>query len=417
MKRLLTFLVVLTLIGYLLFKGAVWWLADQRLAEARKAVEDIGVIDRGEIRSGIDGRLVLGEGSYQDFRLTRPVEFDRLMFDAGSPLALLTALLNPADLPGHWSLQAESLRLALDTNMFRNWVTASGDRTPALFSPVCGPDHRQHLGSGDLLRLGVSGVSGEALVVQSSEGVYGELTTVNAGSVEVNWPGVRLDPLELSSLSETTSSAMTVTLRDGGLMRRVAAYCSRESGVETGQWTSIVMDAFSDALRARGFSASDQLLALYRQWLTEGGELTLELDPSAPVWGVPVRGGEEAADASLDIRYNRSEVPDVYLMRVEPELPEQPEAMLEPVVPGESSDGSAVMVAGWNPTDKDDAASWIGQTVRVTLENGNVVEGRLVSVGDSRMEVARLMDGGEVAYPIAIRLIATFEVWRHGQTR
>ncbi len=417
MKRLFTFLVVLALIGYLSFKGAVWWLADQRLAEARKAVEDAGVIDRGEIRSGIEGRLVLGNGGYQDFRLTQPVEFDRLMFDAGSPLALLSALLDPADLPGHWSLQAENLRLKLDANMFRNWVTAGSDVTPALFSPVCGPDHRQHLGSGDLLRLGVSGVSGEALVIQRVGGVYGELTTVNAGSVDVDWPGARLNPLDLSGIAESTASAMTVTLRDGGVMRRVAAYCSRESGVETGEWTSIVMDAFSEALRARGFSASDQLLALYRQWLTEGGELTLEVDPSAPVWGVPVRGDGEAEGASLDVRYNRSEVPDVYLTRVEPELPERPDAMLEPVVTGGDIDGSADIVAGWNARDKDDAESWIGQTVRVTLENGNVVEGRLMSVGDSRMEIVRLTDGGEVAYPLAIRLIATFEVWRRGQAR
>jgi len=412
MKRLLTFLVLLALIGYLSFKGAVWWLADQRLAEARSAVEETGVIDRGDIRSGIEGRLVLGNGSFQDFRLTRPVEFDRLIFNAGSPVALLSVLLNPSDAPAHWSIVAENLRLGLDTNMFRNWVTAAGEENPALFSPVCGPDHRQRLGSGDLLRLGVSGVSGEALLIQSADGLYAELTTVNAGSVEVDWPGARLDPLSPSTLPESTSSPMTATLRDGGLMRRVAAYCARESGVETDEWTGIVMDAFREALAARGFSASEQLLALYRQWLTEGGELTLELDPSAPVWGVAVRR-EGSEDAALAVRYNRQVVPDVFLEPIEPELPELPEEMLEPVVDGEG----AQTVAGWNLADTEEADTWVGRTVRVTLDNGNVVEGRLVSVGDSRMEIARLMDGGEVAYPIAIRLIATFEVWRRGQSR
>ncbi|MEP1215223.1 MAG: acetylornithine deacetylase [Marinobacter sp.] len=417
MKRLLTFLVVLALIGYLSFKGAVWWLADQRLAEARKAVEEAGVIDRGEIRSGIEGRLVLGNGSYQDFRLTRPVGFGRLMVDAGSPLALLTALLDPADLPAEWSLQAENLHLMLDSNMFRNWVTAGSEKAPALFSPVCGPDHRQQLGSGDLLRLGISGVSGEALVAQRAGGVYGELTTVDTGSVEVNWPGARLNPLDLPGIVESTTSAISVTLRDGGMMRQVAAYCSREAGVETDEWTSIVMGAFSEGLKARGFSASEQLLALYRQWLTEGGELTLELNPSAPVWGVPVREDEQAAGNSLNVRYNRSEVPDVYLTRVEPKMPERPEVPLEPVTAGDDGDGGVDIVAGWNSVASENADGWIGQTVRVTLENGNVVEGRLVSVGDSRMEIARLMDGGEVAYPLAIRLIATFEVWRRGQAR
>jgi len=86
---------------------------------------------------------------------------------------------------------------------------------------------------------------------------------------------------------------------------------------------------------------------------------------------------------------------------------------LEPVVPGES----APIVDGWNLANTENAQTWVGRTVRVTLDNGNVVEGRLVSVGDERLEVARLIDGGEVAYPIAIRLIATFEVWRQGQAR
>lgn len=412
MKRLLTFLVVLALLGYLSFKGAVWWLADQRLADAQQAIEELGVIDRGNIRSGIAGRLVLGDGNYQDFRLTRPIEFNRLMFNAGSPIALLRALLDPADVPAHWSLVAENLSLGLDTNMFRNWVTAADDATPALFSPVCGPDHRQHLGSGDLLRLGVNGVSGEAMIIQSVDGLYAELTTANTGSVEVDWPGARLDPGSPGTLVESTQSPMTVTLRDGGLMRRVAAYCARESGVETGEWADIVMEAFRESLATRGLGASDQLLALYRQWLTEGGELTLELKPSAPVWGVPLRS-DESGNTGLAIRYNRSLVPDVYLERIEPAVPEVPEEMLEPVVPGEG----APVVDGWNLADKGNAESWIGRTVRVTLDNGNVVEGRLVSVGDERMEVARLMDGGEVAYPIAIRLIATFEVWRQGQAR
>jgi RNase P/RNase MRP subunit p29 len=56
-----------------------------------------------------------------------------------------------------------------------------------------------------------------------------------------------------------------------------------------------------------------------------------------------------------------------------------------------------------------------GQTVRVTLVNGNKVEGRMGGIVDERMEVVRLVDGGEVAYPIAMRLIDTFEVWRRDQ--
>jgi hypothetical protein len=194
---------------------------------------------------------------------------------------------------------------------------------------------------------------------------------------------------------------MQVRLRDGGLMRRISAYCSREAGLDTAQWTQVVMESFREALEARGYQGSDQLIALYRQWLTEGGELTLELDPADANWGVPV------GPADPFITYNGSRVPDVYLAEVEPAPARVPAQAMEPVV--DSAPGGQV---GWQPADPENAIELIGQTVRVTLANGNLVEGRLAGINEDRLEIARIVGGGEVAYPIAIRLIDTFEVWR-----
>lgn len=421
MKRLITFLVIVAVGGYVLFKAGAWWLADQQMAEARSALEDAGVLRRGDIGSGIEGRLILSGGSYQDFRLTQPVTFDRAVLDAGSPVALLALLADPSTLPSRWSLQVTGLRMALEATMFRNWHAAANNGEPALFAPVCGPDHRQHLGSGDLMRLGITALSGELAIKQSPEGFSGELHTEETGSFEVNWPDARLDVTDWPSLAETTDAAVSVTVRDAGLMRRIAAYCSRESGVEVGEWADIVMEAFREGLNARGFEPSRQLQALYRQWLTEGGELAFRLNPSAPVFGLPVREpqqGEEAGEALesepvLTITYNDAVVPDVYLERIEPEQPDVPEQVLEPLAP----DSQKTLVAGWYEADKDEAAQWVGRTVKVTLANDNVVEGRLVSVDDRRIEVARLVDGGEVAYPMALRAVTNFEVWRRGQTR
>jgi len=405
MKRLLTLLVVLALAGYLAFKGGVWWLADQRLSEADQAVNDIGVISPGKIRSGIAGSLTLIDGEYKDFRLSQPLMVGRLFFDAGSPVALVNALLDPSALPSQWTLRAEQLSMTLAEGLFSNWVTASEDaRAPALFAPVCGPDHRQQLGSGDLLRLGISGLAGEALVRQDASGLYAEITTVEAGSVEALWPGARFNPLDPLAVMTSSVQPITVTLRDGGLMRRISAYCSREAGLETDQWTRVVMESFRAALAAGGYEASDQLIALYRQWLTEGGELSLELNPGQPLWGVP------AGPSRPFITYNSARVPDVYLLPVEPESEAIPAEAMEPIV--DSSEGEG---PGWQPAGTEDAAAMTGQTVRVTLANGNVVEGRLGGIDEERMEVVRLVDGGEVAYPIAIRLIETFEVWRRGQ--
>ena len=78
MKRLLKLLVVLGLGGFVVFKAGVWWLTDQRLAEARSVLESYGVIERGTISSGVDGRVVLSGSSWKDLRLSRPLRTGRL---------------------------------------------------------------------------------------------------------------------------------------------------------------------------------------------------------------------------------------------------------------------------------------------------------------------------------------------------
>ena len=402
MKRLLTLLIVLALAGYLVFKGGVWWLADQRVSELNQALSSVGVVDPGSLRSGVQGSLVLQDAQYQDFRLARPLNAGRLVFKAGSPLALVTALMNPAAMPPSWTLQGEELAMVLSESFFSNWVIASEEpRASDLFALVCGPDHRQKLGSGDLLRLGISGLTGEALLRQNADGLYAELTTAEAGSIEVTWPGARLNILAPGELGASASRPLKLRLRDGGLMRRLSAYCSREAGLETGEWAGVVLDYFRSALSARGLEPSGQLIALYLKWLTEGGELGVELHPSRPLWGVPV------ARAEPFITYNGAGVPDVYLTKVQPEQPSMPEEVMEPIV-----DTTSQYEPGWRPVDIGEASTLTGQTVKVTLVNGNKVEGRLASVDDKRLEVIRLVSGGEVAYPIAIRMIDSFEVWR-----
>lgn len=408
MKRLLTLLVVLALAGYLAFKGGVWWLTDQRFSEANQTVSDIGVIDHGRIHSGIAGSLTLVGGGYEDFRLSQPLIVGHLQFDAGSAVALIEALLDPSSMPPQWLLQGEQVSMTLDNALFRNWVTASDEnQAPGLFAPVCGPDHRQQLGSGDLLRMGISGIAGEVLIRQDASELYGELTTVETGSVELVWPGARFNPMDPIAVIHSGAQPLTITLRDGGLMRRISAYCSREAGLEISEWTRVVMESFRSALAVRGFRASDQLIALYRQWLTEGGELGLELDPAQPLWGVPVNA------STVFMTYNGARVPDVYLAPLEPEAGNVPVEAMEPIV--DDARSKRQERPGWQPADPANAAALKGQTVKVTLANGNLVEGRLTAVDDERLEVVRLVNGGEVAYPVAIRSIESFEVWRRDQ--
>lgn len=415
MKRLLSFLIIVGLVVFAGFKASVWWLADQRLGDARTALSEAGVLQKGSIGSSLDGRLILKQSSWQDFRLTQPLELGLAELDAGSPLSLLMALANPESLPQQWQLTVERASIALEPVMFRNWVTAGaeaeGDAAlPPLFVVSCAPDPRQQLGSGDLTRMGIGAISGELLLAQEPDGLRAELNTAGTGSLELVWPGARLQLAHSELTLANADEPARMTLRDAGLMRRLSAYCARETGQTVNEWAGRAATALQAGLEARGYQPSEQLIALYRQWLTEGGELVFPVQPEAPMQGLALRT-EQAPNALWPVTYNGASVPDLYLTEVQPEQPVLPAEALVPATPRQDSEGQQ-----WYVEALESADNWLGRQVRVTLSNDNEVEGRLVSVGERELEISRTVAGGEVAYPILIRAIARFEVWRRGQS-
>jgi hypothetical protein len=296
--------------------------------------------------------------------------------------------------------------------MFRNWLTAGTEaqsRLPPLVSLACAPDPRQQLSSGDLMRMGISAISGDVHLTQSSAGVRFEINSAETGSLEAEWSGARVHLSGLAATLESSAEPVRMTFRDAGLMRRLSAYCARETGQDVNQWARNAVSVMEAGLKARGYDGSDQLLALYRQWLMEGGELRFAIQPRSRTYGIPVRS-ESTPEAAWSVDYNGAGVPDIYLTEIEVPEPQLPLEALEPVPPREEPG-----VQQWYPAELEGAQAWLGRQVRVTLSNGNQVEGRLVSVGERELEVSRTVAGGEVAYPILIRAITQFDVWRRGR--
>lgn len=412
MKKLLLVLLVLALSGYIAFKGVAWYFTRQALESAPPEGLLEGVVSAEGLHSGLAGSLTLDHARYQLFRLTQPVTANAVHFQTSSPVALMATLLEPSAMPQRWQLVMDGLRLQLDPAMLKGWVVAGDKQSErALFSPVCAPDHRQQLSSGDLIRMGVPALNGDATISQDPEELRLDLNTAEAGSLELHWPGARLSLVDPGAVLQSSDDVARLILRDAGLMRKVTAYCAREADMAVTAWADLVTRSFRDGLHARGFEPSKQLLALYRQWLTEGGQLELDLRPGADTWGVPVNQADlpEEAKAELSVHYNQARVPGVYLTPWT-----APAALTTASAPTPSTDDTSAADNGptWFIGSPDAAAPWLDRPVRVTLENGRVVEGRLSEITENRLSVARKTDGGEVAYPIPLRAIIRFEVWR-----
>jgi hypothetical protein len=194
-------------------------------------------------------------------------------------------------------------------------------------------------------------------------------------------------------------------------MRRVAAWCAREAGLSSEQWAGRSVAQLRQGLLARGWLASSLLLALYRQWLLEGGELKATLRLAKPALGLPVYEDETNASKrpGAAVYYNDAIVPDVFLLTESGASATQQQPVFKTQQP------QTKFAEGWLVQPVAAAEQWLGQKVRVTLRNSNRVAGRLVRATDDEIEVARLVAGGEVTYPMQRAAVAGFEVWRRNR--
>ncbi|PAV25644.1 hypothetical protein CF392_09760 [Tamilnaduibacter salinus] len=411
MKKLSVFLLIVVIVGYAAFKGGAWYQTRQALIDTRERLDEMGVLRWSGIGSGLSGQVSVSGLQWSPFALSSPITADRVVFRPGG-VAGLWPILSEGRLPDEWSFSATGVQLMLKDELLQDWIAP--DHRQALVQWLQIPCGGRVLGVSDLRQLGIGQLNGD-LTLRSSADRPGIALEVNAGalgSIDLYAPQARPSTLsELRSAETLWTGPVQVTLRDGGLMRKLSAWCAEQGKQSKSAWTASVLKALEKPLAAMRLAPSEQLASLYRTFLRDGGALSTTLQVNQPFWGVPVRAPDQSGEgASLNARYNGNGVPGLYLSRTEPDAP----TVVTPVEPepespaaGTASDGPAYRAVG--PEAYGDQ---LGRDVRIELDTGRVVEGRLSGVSEHVLEVTRMMDGGEVAYPLDREAIVRFAVWR-----
>jgi len=421
-KVLSLFLLVLAVVaGY---KLAVWYGTYRALTGFQDRLQSVGVLAWDGSDSTLAGQVRLVQPRIQFFDLSAPLRADSLTLSRPNPWALLKTLYGGGTQPpDQWVMRLENFNMSLPDQLFKPWAGAD---FPALgaFNPWrlyrCG-DHRT-LNGKELRGMGVPRVSGDAvlnyrlapsdgnihLALDINAGVVGSLdlqaTTPPPGSWNVgDWP---------QALATPTSVHLVV--RDGGFMRRVSAYCSEATGLTPGQWALQAARAWQAALEAQGLMPSSQTVALYKQWLQKGGELTVDLQPSGSFRFARLASGpipDAIKLAGLKILYNGDEVPGLEMTRQGGIAPAaaSPTPAAAPKAAGASQ---ASRGPAFRSLDATQAPRWVGRQVRVLYDGGKTLQGRLDAADSSSLTVTRMVEGGQVSYPVKLSEVHRLQVWR-----
>lgn len=424
MRKLLSlFLLVLGVIAA--YKLAVWYGAYRTLTRIQDRFQGVGVLAWEGTASTLTGEVRLLRPRVQFFDLTAPLRADSISFSRPTPWGLLATLYgSPAYPPDQWSLRLDNFRLSVPQQLFKPWASAD---LPGLgvFNPwrlyQCGP-HR-FLNGAELRGMGVPRISGDAvlsyrrdpanglirLALDMNAGVAGSLDLRIESRPPAAWqwgkgPGVLPGP-----------RTFHLVLRDGGFMRRVSAFCSEATGLTPGQWALQAARAWQAALLAKGWVPSSLVVALYRQWLQQGGELRLDAQPSGAFHWAQIDGGDlgqAIKQAGLHVSYNGDEVPGLDMSRLPQPAPNAKEPARKTA--GGASDGQEPVnqAPGFKPLALKEASRWLGRTVKVLYDGGKTMQGRLDAADARSLTVTRILPEGQVSYSIDRADVHQLEVWR-----
>lgn len=266
--------------------------------------------------------------------------------------------------------------------------------------------------------MGIPKVSGDVELdyrIARSDGNLHLALDVNAGVVGslvlnlVTPPPASWDPARWPAGLPIPTS-VHLDIRDGGFMRRVAAYCSETRGISPAQWALQAARAWQSDLESQGFIPSSQMIALYKQWLQQGGELSIDMAPSAGASYAKL-SGEPLAKAigqlGLTVTYNDDQVPGLDIGRV----PSQTSAPAAAPVKKTSAPAKTVQQPGFIPVDPGQAERWLGHRVQVLYDDGKQMDGRLEAADRHSLTVTRNIDGGQASYPIDLSAVTRLLVW------
>ena len=414
MKKTLMFLVGFCALAAAGFYGTTWYGTYHALQRIKSQMASVGVLDWQSITPSISGQVKVDDLRLTLFELSQPIHVNSVVFAAGSSRALL-----------QWSLGREvkrpqltinDMKLILRPELTKSWVPAAEDRLrwPRPWRVrACG--EQRTLGGADLIAMGLDIVDidltlSSEQVDDGAVSLRGEVNADALGSFDFTMT-TRAFPASMEGLTELLPwqwQSLEVFIRDGGFMRRLAAFCAQDRHESPEAWARLATDELQGELAGWGILPSKPLTALYRQWLENGGELSMVL-PSTPAGGFSniQSVAKYLGQDSLAILYNNREVTglDMSLAVEEFRARTAPAVVRLPAPP--QADHPA-----WRATPLASGGQWQERQVRVTLKSGRSLEGRLSAINERQLQVSRVIEGGEFASSAGFRDIAVFEVWR-----
>ena len=231
-------------------------------------------------------------------------------------------------------------------------------------------------------------------------------------------PGPVQSIMELAAQAKPKLASLNVTIQDDGFNQRRNNYCAAKAGKTIDDYLADHVRLVAERLSANGIRLGSGLVAAYRQFLSDGGRITLTAAPPAPIDPTELQhySAEDAIKLlGLKMQVNGEPVADLSATwdsaAVARALGAEPESeqLAEEAVPNPAE--RVVMIQkSYHPTPVGELGQHVGKIAKLQTATGATFRGQLERVADDIVKIKIRKSGGSVTLSLRTNEINSAEV-------
>lgn len=453
----LLLLLLLPVLGFGAVKGYYWYQVRAVVEQFTQQLSGLVKLEYGSIETGFDGAAGVRNLSLIPVGQTQGITIDAVRVRASSwwDLVSLQARLDKGALPQALGFEISGMRVDLGNAALQQLaVETIASQTLAAgasgSSWMLGCEAAEGLNGLQLMhKLGYQQLVLDFSADYVFDRSYKLLTLTLDQSVADQFDmglSVTLD-LGINEFNRYNLTLASPSLGDVKLQyldrtfnKRYIQFCATAAAESAEQFVERHVGLVAATARARGLVLSESLLEAYRKFLLGAGELQLALLSDSQLWPTsilqfspeqlfevlapeltvngaqveplsilwqPVEGSAEPFQEQV-----RSQVEAFTALLQAPFMEPAPEVLASVNQPRLPQPAQVLQVLGYHATALDQLQPYIDTKVRIETKNGNLIEGRLLSVGASKLRIYQEVGMGDAILPIVFKHIAAVRVYR-----
>lgn len=406
MRKLLILAVLLPVLAYAGVKGYLWYSIYSHMEDLRNAAAPVATIEYKDIRAPLTEPFGVTGITIEPHIVSDRIRIGSALVHTAGLRDLYELWKKVSDEKVPEKLEVQLNRISIDLDGEIASLLASNQKTNLFGTPLdamaCGD--RDFFSPTDLLAMGYEKLSIDAKFnygvnrVKDSVDLFVKFRVRDAASLafDISVPRSQAPTsrgqltLQIPQLRD-----FSINIEDLSFNERRNQYCANVTGVTNAEFVDRHLDQVKAYAEDSGFPVSGELLAAYRKFVTESGNVTITANPLDPVdlmMLLTMNPRQLLEWLSLDVNIAGKNIQELMMIAVEEE---QPEEEAKP----------KVALDTYKPTPVAELDQHVNRLLKIRTLDGKLHHAYLSTVNQDTLVLTRELVGGSATFRVPIAQI------------